>query len=397
MAPLPANRAGASEEDFERLMAHPDFRNRRYFPGTHGNPFDVVLRAARFIESWPWPVFALLLAGLAVLAARAEWWLAACVFAFYVGDWALLAALPRAQKSFGPAKPPTLLLALLRAPFALLPAPAALAAQALGTGLVVYGFWIEPHRVQLTRQTLRSPKWKAGAPSLRVLHLGDLHLERVTDRERQVVALAREAAPDLILFSGDFLNLSNVYDKVAWEAVRGVLAQLSAPLGVYAVTGSPPVDEPEVVPHLLGDLPLRWLQDETVTLDHHGQTFDLIGLTCTHKPFEDAPRLATLMKQVPDPQHLKLLLYHTPDLAPDAADLGLDLQLSGHTHGGQVRLPFYGALFAGSLYGKRFEAGRIQLNGMTLYVSRGIGLEGQGAPRVRFLCPPEVILWEIGG
>jgi predicted MPP superfamily phosphohydrolase len=378
-----------------RPMSPSDFRHRRYFPGTHGNPFDVVLRAARIIQGLPLPVFAVLLAGLALLAARGQWPLAGGLFAFYLGDWALVAALPRAQKSFGPAKPPTLLLALLRAPFALLPIPLALAAQAVGTGLVVYGFWIEPGRVVLTRQSLHSPKWKPGAPPLRILHLGDLHVERVTDRERQVVALARETAPDLILFSGDFLSLSNVYDPVAWEAVRAVLRQLAAPLGVYVVAGSPPVDEPEVVPQLLRDLPLRWLQDEKVTLNHHGQTFDLIGLTCTHKPFEEAPRLAALVDH--DPQRFKLLLYHTPDLAPEAAKLGLDLQLSGHTHGGQVRLPILGALYSGSLYGKRFEAGRRQVGGLTLYVTRGIGLEGQGAPRVRFLCPPEVIVWEISG
>jgi predicted MPP superfamily phosphohydrolase len=375
-------------------MSHPDFRRRRYFPGTHGNPFDVVLRVARFIEGLPWPVFAALLAGLALLAARAQWQFAAGLFAFFLGDWALISALPRAQKSFGPAKPPVLLLALLRAPFALLIGPVALAAQVIGTGLVVYGFWIEPHRVQLTRQTLHSPKWRPGLPLLRVLHLGDLHVERLTDRERQVVALAREAAPDLIVFSGDFLNLSNVYDPAAWEAVRAILIQLSAPLGVFTVSGSPPVDEPEVLPQLLRGLPIRWLQDEKVTLDHHGQAFDLIGLNCTHKPFEEAPRLAALLDH--DPQRFRLLLYHTPDLAPDAADLGLDLQLSGHTHGGQVRLPGWGALYAASLYGKRFEAGRKQVGGLTLYVTRGIGLEGEGAPRVRFLCPPEVILWEIG-
>ncbi len=376
-----------------RPLSPSDFRNRRYFPGTHGNPFDLVLRVARTIQALPRPVFAVLLAGPALLAARGQWLLAGGLFAFYLGDWALIAALPRAQKSFGPAKPPSLLLALLRAPFALLPVPLALAAQAIGTGLVVYGFWIEPGRVALTRQSLHSPKWKADGLPLRVLHLGDLHVERLTDRERQVVALARETAPDLILFSGDFLNLSNVYDPVAWEAARAVLRQLTAPLGVYVVAGSPPVDEPDVLPQLLRDLPLRWLQDEKVTLNHHGQSFDLIGLTCTHKPFEEAPRLAALVDH--NAQRFKLLLYHTPDLAPEAAALGLDLQLSGHTHGGQVRLPILGAIYSGSLYGKRFEAGRRQLGGLTLYVTRGIGMEGEGAPRVRFLCPPEVILWEI--
>jgi predicted MPP superfamily phosphohydrolase len=71
--------------------------------------------------------------------------------------------------------------------------------------------------------------------------------------------------------------------------------------------------------------------------------------------------------------------------------------LSGHTHGGQVRLPFYGALVTASLYGKAFEAGRITLGSMTLYVSRGLGLEGTAGPRVRFLCPPEVVLWQLEG
>jgi predicted MPP superfamily phosphohydrolase len=91
------------------------------------------------------------------------------------------------------------------------------------------------------------------------------------------------------------------------------------------------------------------------------------------------------------------LLYHTPDLAPEAAEAGIDLQLSGHTHGGQVRLPFFGALFAGSLYGKRYEVGRLSEGALTLYVTRGIGMEGKGAPRVRFLSPPEITLWELSG
>jgi hypothetical protein len=375
-------------------MSKPDFSHRRYFPGTHGNPFDVVLRIARFIQGLPRPVFAGALLGLAALVTLARWPLTLGLWAFFLGDWALIAALPRAHKSYGPAKPPTLLLALLRALFALLPWPVALAAEAAGTALVVYGFWIEPHRVRLTRQTLHSPKLNPNAPPLHVLHLGDLHVERLTGRERQVLALARETAPDLILFSGDFLNLSNVYDPEAWEAVRAFLGELAAPLGVFAVTGSPPVDEPEVVPHLLAGLPIRWLRDEKITLDYRGQTLDLIGVSCTHKPFVDGPRLAALLDH---DAHFSLLLYHSPDLAPDAADLGLDLQLSGHTHGGQVRLPLFGALYAGSLYGKRFEAGRKQLGNLTLYVTRGIGMEGQGAPRVRFLCPPEIILWEIGG
>jgi len=353
----------------------------------------------------PAPIFGALLFGLALIPTRATWPLAIGLWLFCLGDWALLAALPRARKSFGPAKPPTLLLACLRLLPAALPLPLALSAQIIGTLLVIYGFWIEPHRLTFTRQTLHSKKLEPGPP-LRLLHLGDLHIERITERERQLLTLVRSTAPDLILFSGDFLNLSNLRDPQAQSDARAVLQELAAPLGVFVVSGSPAVDLPELVPELLQGLPLRWLQDERVTLEHHGQCIDLIGLTCTHKPFVDGPRLRSCLRldlagfRASDPRGLErftILLYHTPDLAPEAAEAGIDLQLSGHTHGGQVRLPFYGALFAGSLYGKRFEVGRRQIGKMTLYVTRGIGMEGKGAPRVRFLCPPEMTLWKISG
>jgi hypothetical protein len=375
-------------------MAKRDFSHLQHFPGTHGNQFDLVLRFMDQIEALPGPVFAALLLALALLPTFGQWPLSLGLWAFLLGDWALLAGLPRAGRSFGPAKPPALMLAVARLPFALLPWPAALAAQLAGTALVVYGFWIEPHRLTVTRQVLRSAKLAPGAPPLRLLHLGDLHIERVTQRERDLIRLTRALAPDVIVFSGDFLNLSNIHDPVAWEACRSVLREIQAPLGVYAVTGSPAVDQDEVVPELLEGLPLHWLRDEKVTLEHAGRQFDLVGLACTHKPFVDRPRLDGLLDGAR--ANPVILLYHSPDLAPEAAEAGVDLQLSGHTHGGQVRLPGFGALYAGSLYGKQYECGRYAVDGLTLYVTRGIGMEGKGAPRVRFLCPPEIILWEIG-
>jgi predicted MPP superfamily phosphohydrolase len=369
-----------------------DFSKRRYFPGTTGNRFDIILRTAALIESTPSILFAAALFLLAYLPSGANWAYAFALWAFYLGDWALISSLPRAGKSFGPAKPPTLILAVLRTAVAFLPVPVSLALQAVGTGLVIYGFWIEPHRLTITHQALYTEKLHPGK-TLRVLHLGDLHVERLTDRERRLNQLILTLKPDLILYSGDFLNLSYLRDPLAWQTCRSILREWAAPLGVYAVTGSPAVDLTDVIPKLLQDLPLRWLRDEKITLEFEGNQIDVIGLSCTHKPFLDAPRLRKL-KGEPS-ERFTILLYHSPDLAPNAAELGLDLQLSGHTHGGQVRLPLIGALFTGSLYGKRFEAGRIQLGKMILYVTRGIGLEGAGAPRVRFLCPPEIILWEI--
>src|SRR5574337_772633 len=140
-------------------MLKRDFTRRRYFPGTHGNPFDKVLRVMDLIESLPAPVFAALLLGLALLSALAlPLPFSFVLWLFFLGDWALLAALPRARKSFGPAKPPTVLLAVMRLIPVIFPWPLALAAQFAGTALVVYGFWVEPHRLTITHQSLHSPK-----------------------------------------------------------------------------------------------------------------------------------------------------------------------------------------------------------------------------------------------
>jgi predicted MPP superfamily phosphohydrolase len=82
---------------------------------------------------------------------------------------------------------------------------------------------------------------------------------------------------------------------------------------------------------------------------------------------------------------------------PLAQQYPVDLYLCGHTHGGQVRLPIYGAIITSSSLGKRYEMGPYVEQDTTLYISRGIGLEGLSAPRMRLLCPPEIILFSLSG
>jgi predicted MPP superfamily phosphohydrolase len=79
----------------------------------------------------------------------------------------------------------------------------------------------------------------------------------------------------------------------------------------------------------------------------------------------------------------------------DAVEGGTDLYCAGHTHGGQIALPFYGALITFSQFDKRFEAGLYDYKGMALYVNRGIGMEGGMAPRVRFGSRPEITVIDV--
>jgi hypothetical protein len=343
-------------------------------------------------------------------AAWAGWGAGGTYLAFVLFDWTLLWLLPRKNVSYGPVEPPLLALAGLRLALALIGAtllawsdlPSGLTLGSLAglyvsiSAVSVYGVAVEPFRLTVTEMTLSSPKLAPNAPEVKVLQMGDLHIERsLTRRERNLLGQVKALAPDVILLTGDYLNLSYVYDEASFHAARAFLSQLHAPCGVYAVPGSPPVDPPAVVEKLFEGVDnICFLRNAHVALEVHGQRFYVAGLVCSHDPAVDSDRLHKSLSGVPQ-ETFTVVLYHSPDLMPEMVKAGVDLYLAGHTHGGQIRLPLYGALVTSSVYGKRYEMGYYREGNTHLYVARGVGMEGMGAPRARFLCPPEIVLWTI--
>lgn len=330
-----------------------------------------------------------------------------CLAAAILGDGLSLALLPRQGRSFGPVTPPLLALALLRTALAfglgmalghraganLAPTSGVVLTVVLQASITViqtYATWVEPFHLTVTSLEFASPKLQNGEP-LRVLHLSDIHFEGWTPRERRLLETVRALAPDLIFLTGDYLNLSSVDHGPARQGVRDLLAELATLAPTWAVIGSPPVDRPDVVPQIFAGLPITWLVDEAAEVEVKGHRLWLIGIRCTADHRRDGERLRQLWS-AGSHSALQILLYHSPDLFPLAAELGIDLHLAGHTHGGQLRLPFLGALVTSSAFWKRYEAGLYREGASTLYVSRGIGVEGKGAPRARFLAPPEVVL-----
>ena len=341
------------------------------------------------IAGWPWQTLRLPAIGISTI--------------FIAIDWATLGLLPIKHRSWGPVTPSLLGLTLVRTLLSwigalLIPNGAGLALIAildtLLSAIAIYATWIEPFRLDITQQTYHPLQWNESTPPLRVLHISDLHFEGPSPREDALMAQVTTLAPDLILLTGDYLNLSSVYDPDAQAGVRDLLAQLHAPLGVYAVTGSPVVDVVGIVPKIFAGLDIRWLNDDAHTIQHGEDRLHLLGVRTTYDEARDAAALQRLAQAAPR-DALTLLLYHTPDLMPEAARLGVQLYLCGHTHGGQLRLPFYGALATSSRWGKKYEMGLYREGNATLYVSRGLGMEGLGAPRARFLATPEIILWTL--
>jgi hypothetical protein len=270
-----------------------------------------------------------------------------------------------------------------------------LVANLLFSAIQVRAYVIEPLWLETTRYDLSFAALDAGAPPLRIVHLTDLHIERTTGREIKTVARVNALQPDLVVITGDFINTSYWDDPTAHEHLRWFISQLDAPYGIYVTRGTVE-PTPEYMTQLVQGTRLRWLENEHVVLDIRGQRVALVGVACSHALGQDVPRLDRALAGVPD-DALAVLLYHSPDLVLHAAERGVDLYLGGHTHGGQIRLPLYGAVVTSSLYGRRYVSGLFHEGDMTMIISRGLGFEGGGAPRARFLCRPQIVSLTLQG
>jgi len=270
-----------------------------------------------------------------------------------------------------------------------------LGANLLFSGIQVYAYVVEPLLVETTELALAFDDLDPTVSPVHVVHLADMHIERSSFREAQVVRIVNALHPDIILFSGDYLNLSNLSDPISAANFRQFVAQLEAPYGIYGVRGSV---EPalESMAWLVGGTDIVWLEQEAVTVDVRGQLVTLVGVACSHRPKLDAVRLVQAMETV-SADGFTLLLYHSPDLIHEAAEFQVDLYFGGHTHGGQICLPFYGAVVTNSIYGRQYASGLFEVGNTRMHISRGVGFEGGAMPRARFLCRPEIVSVALEG
>jgi predicted MPP superfamily phosphohydrolase len=361
------------------------------------------------------PALLVLVVGMGTMLAWRRWeqarrprlWALGATAAFCVLDWGMITALRPLELSFGPEEAALLFLWSVRAsllfPF-LVPSFRHRQSPPRARGLIAHwafhllllagtvdAFYLEPFAVGTTHLALPAPGLTR---PLRIVQLSDTHVEYTSPRERALVPLVNALQPDLIVLTGDYLNLATRDDPRSQRDARDLLSQLHAPYGVYAIAGT--VDyPPEAMQDLFEGLDIAVLHDQVVHLPEEQGDLYIVGITNWERGRDEPALLRQAMAQTP-PESYTLLLYHTPDLIEVAAETGVDLYLAGHTHGGQVRLPFYGAIVTFSAYGKRFEMGQYAVGPTTLYVSRGLGMEGFWiTPRVRFLCPPEVVVVDL--
>lgn len=246
--------------------------------------------------------------------------------------------------------------------------------------IAVDSFLIEPHWLNTTRLEIKSSKIKE---PLTIAVLADIQTDSPGSYEIKALEIVKASNPDLILLAGDYIQRM---DPEAYERESEVLnqifreADLTAKLGIYAVRGNVDWD-------VWSDI----FRNVGVTTIEETETFDLGPVILTGLDWMESidPSL-----QVSGVEKFHLVLGHSPNFS--LGEVEGDLMLAGHTHGGQVQLPGIGPLLTLSEIPRSWASGLTEIEpGKFLLVSNGIGLERGNAPRMRFLCRPEIILLQL--
>ncbi len=258
----------------------------------------------------------------------------------------------------------------------------------VGSGPIGWGFLVERFRLAVERVKCPLRPRDSALEGLKIGVLSDFHFDETREVAfvKHCVAKMNAEKPDLIFLAGDFVTRNT---KVMPE-LGGLLKPLSAPLGVYAVLGNHDYrwDHGKQVETHLQKAGVRVLRDQHVLLSRGGKTFAVAG---TESVIVGKPDLSHALKGVPKETPV-ILGAHEPDFFDRSQkDSRVFLQLSGHTHGGQIRLPFFRPLYL-PRYGQNYISGLYTRNQQHLYVTRGVGTIAIPA---RFACPPELTVLRL--
>jgi predicted MPP superfamily phosphohydrolase len=242
---------------------------------------------------------------------------------------------------------------------------------------------VDPEITQIDVWLSRLP---AAFEGLKIVHLTDIHHSLFTPLEEveRVVHLANRLEPDIVALTGDYVTFSQAYIRPAARA----LGKLRARRGVFAVLGNHDFQvDADAVTHSLRANQIRVLRNAHHPIRIEKKTLWVVGIDDLWWNSDD---LSAALRSVPA-REPKILLCHNPLGIWEAAAHDIDLVLSGHTHGGQVRLPGFSSWYRSKL-GERFVEGWNQLNKTQIYVSRGIG---KVVVPIRVACPAEIAVLRL--
>jgi predicted MPP superfamily phosphohydrolase len=268
----------------------------------------------------------------------------------------------------------------------------ALTPPAVAAALGLWAFVLEPASLVVHHYDLTIPRWPTEQNGLEIALLSDLHVGSPfngVEKLEEIVARVDEARPDIVLLAGDYVT-SGVLggELVPPETTARILGKLAPPLGVYAVLGNHDYwyDGPRVRA-AFASRGIRALENECSPVEGEGFAFWLVGIGDL---WEAKPDVGSIASGLPEGV-AAIAFTHNPDLFPAIPD-SISLTLAGHTHGGQVDFPLFGAPVVPSRFGERYARGHVVESGRHLFVTSGLGTS---ILPVRFRVPPEIALLRI--
>jgi predicted MPP superfamily phosphohydrolase len=263
----------------------------------------------------------------------------------------------------------------------------------LGIGGAVYGYLMEPNLFQVETVKLKLPRLSHQFSGLRVVQISDIHMGgwMNLERLRRVTDLIMAQKPDVLLITGDFL-IGYEFDDAAEQAIEDLveaLSHLAASIPTFAVLGNHDYwTSVKAVRQMLRAAGITELTNRVFTLSRDGEHLHFCGVDDV---WEGNARLEDVIAELSE-DGASILLAHEPDFADISAATGrFDLQLSGHSHGGQVVLPFVGPPRLPYL-GRKYPSGLYKVGEMFQYTNRGVGM---ARLPIRINCPPEITLFVL--
>jgi len=263
----------------------------------------------------------------------------------------------------------------------------------LAAGGGIYSFLVEPGLVKVESVSLKLQRLTPAFSGIRIAQISDIHMGGWMNAEhlQTVVDLVLAQKPDLLLLTGDFL-IGHGFDEDSEQAVRDlitILTPLAASFPSFAILGNHDYwTNPEAVRKLLRSCNIMDMTNSVFTMTRGTEKLHLCGVDDI---WEGDARLDKVLGYIAD-DGAAILLAHEPDFADTSAATGrFDLQVSGHSHGGQVVIPFVGPPILPYL-GRKYPSGLYQVGKMYQYTSRGVGM---ARLPIRFNCPPEITLFTL--
>ena len=246
----------------------------------------------------------------------------------------------------------------------------------------------EKNWLETTQLKIILPRLDPEFTGFRLVQISDFHIGTWADRRRldEVITRVNALQPDLVAITGDFVTFTP--EKYESDLVA-VLSSINATYGGIAVLGNHDHwTNAKVVRRILERAGVLELCNDLITLKRGNACLHLVGVDDIMEELDD---LNSVLNQIPR-DGAAILLAHEPDFADYSAASGrFDLQISGHTHGGQVLFPLLGPMIL-PRYGRKYPGGYYRINGMQLYTNRGIGT---AELQFRYNCPAEVTLFEL--